>query len=83
MPLKTIEIDTGPQPRAAILLTPIFLGHGRHDDVVPVGRASASRDALQALGYTVAWHEYPMAHAVCPEEVTDLNRWLLEVLAPV
>jgi phospholipase/carboxylesterase len=48
--------------------------------VVPIGRAVASRDALEALGYAVEWHEYPMAHSVCMEEITDLNRWLLGVL---
>jgi len=63
-------------------LTPIFLAHGRYDEVVPLARARASRDALRTLGYTVAWHEYAMDHAVCPEELADLNRWLLEVLAP-
>ena len=63
-------------------LTPIFLAHGRYDPVVPLARASASRDALRVLGYKVAWHEYAMDHSVCMEELADLNRWLLEVLAP-
>ncbi len=62
--------------------TPIFLAHGRHDDVVPVHSAMAARDALQALGYGVAWHDYPMAHSVCMEEIADLNEWLLTVLRP-
>ena len=47
-------------------------------------RGVASREALLALGYGVEWHDYPMAHAVCPEEVEDLNVWLLQVLgAPI
>ncbi len=62
--------------------TPIFLAHGRHDDVVPVHSAMASRDALQALAYGVAWRDYPMAHSVCMEEIADLNEWLLTVLRP-
>jgi phospholipase/carboxylesterase len=60
---------------------PIFLAHGRQDPVVPLGRAIASRDALQALGYEIEWHEYPMPHSVCAPEVADLNAWLLKVLA--
>jgi phospholipase/carboxylesterase len=48
---------------------------------VPLARAIASRDALKALGCDVDWHEYPMAHSVCMEEIADLNRWLLGVLA--
>lgn len=59
---------------------PIFLAHGRNDPVVPYASGAASRDALVALGYPVEWHEYPMQHAVCPQEVADLNGWLLRVL---
>lgn len=60
---------------------PIFLAHGSQDDVVAPARATASRDALIALGYSLQWHEYPMAHSVCPQEVADLEQWLLRVLA--
>jgi phospholipase/carboxylesterase len=49
--------------------------------MIALERATASRDALQALGYPVEWHDYPMAHAVCMDEIEDLNRWLLRVLA--
>lgn len=61
--------------------TPVFLAHGRLDNVVAVDRGRAARDALQALGHPVQWHEYPMAHSVCLEEIADLNQWLLRVLA--
>ena len=60
---------------------PIFLGHGRNDSMVPLARGAASRDALSALGYGVEWHDYPMEHSVCMEEVTELNRWLRRVWA--
>ena len=60
---------------------PIFMAHGRQDPVIPIDRAIASRDALIALGHPVEWHEYPMPHSVCPEEIRDLQRWLLRVLA--
>ena len=75
--------DTSAAERAAASVAlPVFLAHGRGDTVIPLARATASRDALQALGCVVEWHEYPMAHSVCPQEVADLNRWLLQVLAP-
>jgi phospholipase/carboxylesterase len=61
-------------------LVPIFMAHGHHDPVIPIARATASRDALVALGYTVEWHAYPMQHAVSPQEISDLNRFLLQVL---
>ncbi len=59
---------------------PIFLAHGRTDPVIPIARAVASRDALKALGHPVEWHEYPMPHSVCAEEIADLERWLKTVL---
>ena len=61
---------------------PILMGHGRFDTMVTPARGIASRDALLALGYPVQWQDYPMEHSVCPEEITDLKRWLLKVLAP-
>ncbi|NPC56295.1 alpha/beta hydrolase [Caenimonas soli] len=62
-------------------LTPIFMAHGLYDNVVPIDRGKASCEALRTLGYAVDWNEYPMAHSVCMEEIADLNRWLLKVLA--
>ena len=62
--------------------TPIFMGHGQQDAIVDIERGRASRDLLQALGHPVEWHEYPMGHSVCMEEIADLNRWLLGVLRP-
>jgi len=61
---------------AANAAVPIFQAHGSFDPVVVPPRSSASRDLLQGLGYRVDWHSYPMAHAVCAEEIADLRRWL-------
>ena len=72
---------TAGERSAASMALPVFLAHGRDDTVIPLARAAASRDALQALGCVVDWHAYPMAHSVCAQEVGDLNRWLLKVLA--
>jgi phospholipase/carboxylesterase len=66
---------------AASLATPIFLVHGTDDGVIPVARAHQSRDLLKALGYQVEWHEYPMQHSLCLEEVNDISAWLKKVLA--
>ena len=48
----------------------------RVDDGASQQRGIDSRDRLQALGHVVDWHSYPMAHAVCAEEIADLRRWL-------
>lgn len=60
---------------------PIFMAHGSADPVIALSRATASRDALAAMGYPVEWHAYDMPHSVCAEEVADLNLWLLRALA--
>jgi len=60
---------------------PIFLAHGRQDPIVPHARGAASRDALRAMGHDVEWHDYPMPHSVCPEEIEAINAWLLKQLA--
>jgi phospholipase/carboxylesterase len=59
---------------------PIFLAHGTDDPVIPIERARESRETLVAMGHAVEWHEYPMPHSVCAEEIADLERWLLEIL---
>ena len=59
---------------------PIFMTHGTHDPVIAIARATASRDQLKQLGYSIAWHEYPMEHSVCMEEIRDLREWLGRVL---
>ena len=59
---------------------PIFQAHGTQDPVIPIARATASRDALATLGYDVEWHSYAMPHSVCGPEIVDMNRWLVRVL---
>lgn len=60
--------------------TPIFMAHGRGDQVIPIIRAEQSRDLLRSLGYEVEWHEYMMPHSVCQEEVDDISAWFRRVL---
>jgi phospholipase/carboxylesterase len=61
--------------------TPVFMAHGTHDPVVPYAMGNSSREQLQQAGYALVWHEYPMQHSVCLEEVADIARWLTSVLA--
>ena len=60
---------------------PILMCHGRMDPVVPLGMGTEARDALRAKGYAVEWHEYPMQHEVCAEELGEIARWLRVRLA--
>jgi len=76
-----LAAQTAGERLAANADVPIFLAHGRDDPMIGIDRALASRDTLQALGHTVEWHDYAMAHSVCMDEIADLNRWLQRVLA--
>ena len=59
---------------------PIFMAHGSYDDIIPIQRAAESRALLEKSGYRVEWHEYPMPHSVCGEEVRDISSWLSRLL---
>ncbi len=61
--------------------TPVFQAHGRSDGVIKLPRATATRDQLLALGQPLEWHEYPMEHSVCMEEVQAIQAFLRQVLA--
>lgn len=65
---------------AASNSVPIFMGHGIADNVVPLALGTMSRDTLIKLGYEVEWHQYPMPHSVCAEELADISAWLKRVL---
>lgn len=60
---------------------PVFIGHGVLDNMVPLALGTASRDRLIKLGYDVDWHQYPMEHSVCAQELVDISAWLARVLA--
>jgi phospholipase/carboxylesterase len=60
--------------------TRIFMAHGLSDATLPIGMGLESRDYLKALGFTVEWHQYPMAHAVCTAEIADIREYLFRVL---
>ncbi len=58
---------------------PIFMAHGSFDPMLPIALGQHSHETLRNAGYAVEWHEYPMAHAVCAEEIADIRTWLLSV----
>lgn len=77
LPLQsTLAAEASPANRDV----PVFMAHGLADPVVVPVRATASRDLLLGAGYCVQWHEYPMPHAVCAEEIADIGAWLRGVL---
>ena len=41
---------------------------------------TAAERRLQQAGYHIDWHTYAMPHAVHPEEIADVRRWLVQRL---
>lgn len=77
LPLKNKLIsEQHPANRQA----PIWMAHGHSDTVITLATAEASRQALEAGGYPLEWHEYDMPHSVCEQEIDDIRRFLLRVL---
>ena len=44
--------------------------------VVPMALGQLSAQILRARGLSVDWHQYPMPHSVCAEEIADLRTWM-------
>jgi phospholipase/carboxylesterase len=78
LPLSSVA---GAERSEASLATPIFMAHGVQDPVVPFARAEESRKVVEALGYQVEWHAYPMQHTLCLEEVQDISTWIRKIVA--
>ena len=55
---------------------PVFMAHGVQDPVVPMALGQLSAQILRARGLSVDWHQYPMPHSVCAEEIADLRAWM-------
>ena len=72
----TAEKEAHPSNKAV----PIFMAHGKFDDIIPIDRARRSKEMLEKLGYKVEWREYPMPHSVCAEEIRDISDFLAKVL---
>ncbi|MCG8324506.1 MAG: alpha/beta hydrolase [Thiotrichales bacterium] len=69
------------EKHAANLETPILMMHGSYDPVIPISTAERSYQLLQAQGYAVDWQQYMMPHAVCPQQIDYIGKWLQERLA--
>ena len=57
----------------------IFMAHGTMDNVVYPQIAQASYQRLKALDYSISWHEYPMQHSLCMEEIMDISDFINRV----
>lgn len=60
--------------------TPIFLAQGQFDPVVPPFLTQYTHNTLKTLNNRTTYHNYPMAHSVCPEELLDISNWLTTLM---
>lgn len=56
--------------------TPVFIGAGTHDQVIPSTRAEDAATRLERAGLEVTFRTYPTAHGIAPDELADVVQWL-------
>ncbi|MCU1732419.1 MULTISPECIES: alpha/beta hydrolase [unclassified Pseudomonas] len=59
---------------------PALCLHGVYDPVVLPAMGRTAFEYLKKWGVSAQWQEYPMEHAVLPEEINDIGAWLTERL---
>ncbi|TDO00097.1 MULTISPECIES: alpha/beta hydrolase [Halomonas] len=69
------------EPSEANRGLPIEIHHGSFDPVVPESLGKAGYEKVKLLGYPAHYRRYSMAHALCPQQIVDIGRWLSERLA--
>ena len=76
LPDVAILIKDHPQNKTL----PIFMAHGLYDTVIPIFAGKNSGQCLKAAGFNLEWHEYPMEHSVCNEEVEQITKWFKTIV---
>ena len=70
----TFNPDLKLSPLQAML--PVLALHGTRDGVVLPAMGRAAYDCLIQNQVQAQWKDYPMAHEVVPEEISDIGEWL-------
>jgi phospholipase/carboxylesterase len=68
----TFDTERSPSNTA----TPVFIGHGTQDPIVPLHLCHKAAATLRGAGYDVENHEYTMGHSLCLPEVEHIRLWL-------
>jgi phospholipase/carboxylesterase len=58
---------------------PIFMAHGTEDTSVEMENGRAAFSVLQKRHYPVQWHEYPIGHRTCSEEMADVSGFINQI----
>jgi phospholipase/carboxylesterase len=59
--------------------TPIFVGHGTNDNIVPYFLGKDTAEKLTRCGLDATFHSYNMGHSVSPTEINDISAWLKKI----
>ena len=80
MPLEsTLDAEVVQAARSQPRDLPVLMVHGSFDPILPIAVGQHARELMGQAGFTVQWHDYPMAHAVCAEEIAEIRKWLLDI----
>jgi phospholipase/carboxylesterase len=72
-----LPLDQGlPVDEAALAGRPVFVAHGTADPLIPVSWARVVRDYLERRRTDLTYREYPIGHAIGPEELADVASWI-------
>ena len=77
LPFSDYLLDNSHSQQAGLS---IFAAHGKSDPVIPLASWQSYVPQLEAKGFDVEAHDYPMEHAVSPTEIADISRWLQKTL---
>lgn len=61
-------------------LVPVLIHHGTYDPVLPVQLGRNVRDLLTSRGFSPAFREFPIAHGISPESLSDAEQWLVRFI---
>ena len=54
----------------------VFVAHGLHDPVIPIEKARRARELLSNTDVDLTYKEYPIAHTISEESLSDCSLWL-------
>ena len=74
------EVFGDPQHTECIDNMPLFISHGRFDDVIPIESGRAIEQWYAQTDANMEYHEYDMAHGIDPACLGDLAAWCQNLL---
>jgi len=62
---------------------PIFVAHGKYDQMISEDTAHSAKSFLESNGYSPDFHIYDMGHEISADVLNDLVLWIGRVLPPL